>query len=91
MNRLLAQAGWVVQDREAMNLGVGPGVAVREFRLRAGPCDYLLFLDRKEAFGFVVTDGCHRSIHGRWRQVLDYVDASTSARPHNLSGCLYRS
>jgi type I restriction enzyme R subunit len=49
IDRLLAQAGWVVQDREAMNLGAGLGVAVREFQLPAGPCDYLLFLDRKAA------------------------------------------
>jgi type I restriction enzyme R subunit len=28
-----------------------------------------------ESFDFVVTDECHRSIYGRWRQVLDYFDA----------------
>jgi type I restriction enzyme R subunit len=46
---LLGQAGWVVQDREQMNLGVGLGVAVREYPLPAGFCDYLLFIDRKAA------------------------------------------
>lgn len=43
----LAQAGWVVQDRRAMNLYAGPGVAVREFGLAPGhgAADYLLFVD----------------------------------------------
>jgi len=28
-----------------------------------------------EAFDFIVTDECHRSIYGDWRQVLEYFDA----------------
>jgi type I restriction enzyme R subunit len=42
----LAAAGWVVQDRDAINLDAGPGVAVREFPLRAGFgfADYLLYV-----------------------------------------------
>jgi len=28
-----------------------------------------------EAFDFIVTDECHRSIYGLWRQVLEYFDA----------------
>ncbi len=43
----LEAAGWVVQDREDMNPGAGLGVAVREYPLAAGPCDYLLIVDRK--------------------------------------------
>jgi type I restriction enzyme R subunit len=46
---LLEQAGWAVQDREQMNLGAALGVAVREYQLPAGPCDYLMFVDRKAA------------------------------------------
>ena len=30
-----------------------------------------------ESFDLVVTDECHRSIYGTWRQVLDYFDAFT--------------
>jgi type I restriction enzyme R subunit len=30
-----------------------------------------------ETFDFIVTDECHRSIYGQWRQVLDYFDAFT--------------
>ena len=28
-----------------------------------------------ETFDFIVTDECHRSIYGLWRQVIDYFDA----------------
>jgi type I restriction enzyme R subunit len=43
----LAAAGWVVQSRPEMNLGAGPGVAVREFATDSGPVDYALFAGRK--------------------------------------------
>lgn len=43
----LVASGWVIQDREEMNLGAGMGVAVREYPLATGPCDYLLFVDRR--------------------------------------------
>ena len=28
-----------------------------------------------EHFDFIITDECHRSIYGLWRQVLEYFDA----------------
>ena len=45
----LAEVGWVVQDRDALNLYAANGVAVREFPLTAGhgTADYLLFVDQK--------------------------------------------
>jgi type I restriction enzyme R subunit len=43
----LAAAGWLVQDRAQLNLGAGRGVAAREYPLRSGQADYLLFVDRK--------------------------------------------
>ncbi|MBA2633137.1 MAG: hypothetical protein H0U86_09090 [Chloroflexi bacterium] len=45
IDRQLTDAGWIVQDRAAANLGAGPGVAVRELPLKGGPVDYLLYLD----------------------------------------------
>ncbi len=30
-----------------------------------------------ETFDFIITDECHRSIYGLWRQVLEYFDAYT--------------
>ncbi|MHB1312857.1 MAG: DEAD/DEAH box helicase family protein [Gemmatimonadaceae bacterium] len=45
----LAAAGWIVQDRAAMNIAAAPGVAVREFPMTAGHgfADYLLFVNGK--------------------------------------------
>jgi type I restriction enzyme R subunit len=47
IDRLLEAAGWSIQDYRAINLGSSLGVAVREFPLKTGAADYLLFLDRK--------------------------------------------
>lgn len=44
---LLGAAGWRVQSREHLNLGAARAVAVREFPLRTGFADYLLFVDRR--------------------------------------------
>jgi type I restriction enzyme, R subunit len=46
---LLDAAGWKVQYYRKINLGAGLGVAVREFPLKTGDADYLLFVDRKAA------------------------------------------
>src|SRR5438093_2863923 len=44
---LLAQAGWLVQEREEMNRTAGDSIAVREYKLEQGHgyVDYLLFVD----------------------------------------------
>ena len=47
IDRLLAAAGWVVQDVADLNLTVGLGVAIREFSLATGFADYLLFVERR--------------------------------------------
>src|SRR5689334_15622536 len=47
----LRAAGWVVQDREELDLSAGRGIAVREFPMKSGFgfADYLLYVDRKAA------------------------------------------
>ncbi|MBT5772979.1 MAG: DEAD/DEAH box helicase family protein [Dehalococcoidia bacterium] len=47
IDRQLAQAGWVVQDRDEANLYAARGVAIREFPMKSGHgfSDYLLFVD----------------------------------------------
>jgi type I restriction enzyme, R subunit len=47
IDRLLAAAGWAVQDLAAVDLNAARGVAVREFPLASGFgfADYLLYLD----------------------------------------------
>ena len=49
IDKLLEAAGWVIQDRNVFNRNAALGVAVREFQLPAGPCDYLLFVEGKAA------------------------------------------
>jgi type I restriction enzyme, R subunit len=41
----LAQAGWVVRSKSALNLSAARGIAVREYPTDIGPADYVLFVD----------------------------------------------
>jgi type I restriction enzyme, R subunit len=45
----LTTAGWLVQDRDDLDLTAGRGIAVREFPMKSGFgfADYLLYVDRK--------------------------------------------
>lgn len=49
IDELLEATGWQVQDYKQVNLGAGLGVAVREFTLKTGFADYMLFVDKKAA------------------------------------------
>ena len=43
IDRQLSLAGWIVQDKSAVDLTAGPGVAIREVSIPgAGETDYLL-------------------------------------------------
>lgn len=44
---LLIASGWVIQDKNKVNLGAGTGIAVREYQTNVGPADYILFINRK--------------------------------------------
>ena len=46
---LLEAAGWVVQDKNGINLTAALGVAVRYFPLSTGEADYMLFVDGRAA------------------------------------------
>ena len=53
IDRQLALAGWIVQDRKEMNLFAGPGIAIREVSIPgAGEADYLLIAN-KRAIGII--------------------------------------
>lgn len=43
----LRAAGWVVQDKGAIQLHQGVGQAVREYTTDSGPADYVIFVDRR--------------------------------------------
>ncbi len=47
IDKLLELAGWQVQNFDDLDLGAALGVAVREFPLKTGEADYLLFVDRR--------------------------------------------
>jgi len=49
IDKMLVEAGWVVQSKNEVNLSAGTGVAVREYQTDVGPADYVLFVDRKPA------------------------------------------
>lgn len=43
----LVEAGWSVQNKDALDFNAGQGVAVREYQTDVGPADYVLFVDRR--------------------------------------------
>jgi len=49
IDALLTSAGWIIQDMADFNRNAAEGVAVREFHLENGPCDYLLLVGGKAA------------------------------------------
>lgn len=63
---MLERAGWAVVDKNAINWGLGPGLAVREYQTDVGPADYVLFVDR-EPVGVIEakkeTEGHRLTIH----------------------------
>ena len=52
IDRMLALAGWSVQDMKVLDFTASRGVALREFPLESGFADYMLFVDR-QAVGIV--------------------------------------
>ncbi len=73
IDKLLTDAGWIVQDRKAINLYDGRGVAVREFPMRAGhgEADYLLFVDQM-AVGVVEAKAEGHTLTGVETQTAKY-------------------
>jgi type I restriction enzyme R subunit len=67
----LAAAGWLVQDRAAMNRLAGLGVAVREYPLADGHCDYLLIVEGK-ACGVIEAKPAGTTLSGVADQTSDY-------------------
>jgi len=44
IDKMLGDAGWIVQDKKHLNFNVGLGVVVREYQTDIGPADYVLFV-----------------------------------------------
>ena len=47
IDKRLTEAGWIVQDKKAIDFSAGIGIAVREYQTDIGPADYALFVDKK--------------------------------------------
>lgn len=47
IDRQLIACGWIIQDKNKINLNAGLGIAVREYQTDIGPADYVLFVDKK--------------------------------------------
>lgn len=81
IDRLLQDSGWIVQDRAAMNISAGPGVAVREFSLESGPVDYLLYADGK-VIGVVEAKPQGHTLTGVEIQSAKYTSGLPANLPH---------
>jgi len=47
IDKNLIQTGWIIQNKNQLNLSAGLGIAVREYPTDSGPADYILFVDKK--------------------------------------------
>ncbi len=72
IDEMLTASGWIVQDRQKLNLGVGLGVAIREFSVRTGMVDYLLMVNR-EVVGVVEAKPSGHSLMGVKEQSAKYL------------------
>jgi len=81
IDALLTAAGWVVQDRAAMNLYAGRGVAVREFQTDTGPADYVLFVDQR-AVGVIEAKPEGTTLSGVAEQAAGYAVNLPPNIPH---------
>ena len=62
IDELLSLAGWVLQNPDQFDRKAGLGVAVREFQLQSGPCDYLVLVDGKAAGVIEAVNGLEQSL-----------------------------
>lgn len=81
IDRQLSECGWSVQDHADINLSAGLGIAVREFPLKSGFADYLLYVDGK-AVGVVEAKSVGHTLTGVETQSAKYADGLPSQLPH---------
>jgi type I restriction enzyme R subunit len=80
IDQLLDKAGWEVQDYRELNLGASLGVAVREFPLKSGSADYLLFVDRKPV-GVMEAKPQGTTLSGVAEQTIKYITKIEESLP----------
>ncbi len=47
IDAMLIASGWLIQNKNKINLNASLGIAVREYQTDIGPADYVLFVDKK--------------------------------------------
>ncbi len=77
----LQEAGWILQDRNQINLHAGRGVVVREFPLTTGFADYMLFVDQ-QAVGVVEAKAEGVTLGGVAEQSSNYLVGLPDNIPH---------
>jgi type I restriction enzyme R subunit len=89
IDRMLADAGWAVQDASRANLSAARGVAVREFVMEPphGRADYLLFLGGK-AVGVIEAKKEGETLRGVQWQTAKYVDGLPYGIEKAIDGAL---
>jgi len=78
---LLEDAGWVIQDMNNFNLSAGLGVAIREFPVKSGFADYMLFVD-KTAVGAIEAKPVGTTLGGVSEQSEKYITDFPDDIPH---------
>src|SRR3984957_845922 len=81
IDRQLQQCGWVVQTYRDMNMSAGLGIAVREFPLKSGFADYMLYADCK-AVGVVEAKPEGHNLTGVETQSGKYADGLPANLPN---------
>ena len=78
----LTQAGWVLQDRDALNLQAGQGIAVREVNMGDGRADYLLYVDQR-IVGVIEAKPAGVTLAEVHAQAMRYAESLTAAQKLN--------
>lgn len=81
IDRMLDQAGWAVQHRNEMNISASQGVAVREFPLKTGFADYMLYVDGR-VIGVVEAKPEGHTLRGVETQSAKYTAGLPADLPH---------
>ena len=76
----LIACGWLVQNRNEMNLTAGAGAAVREFATASGPADYALFVDQTLC-GVVEAKADGTTLSGFSEQAAGYLSGAPDYLP----------
>ncbi|KXJ50604.1 MAG: restriction endonuclease subunit R [Colwellia sp. Phe_37] len=76
IDKQLLACGWIIQDKDRLNLFASLGVAVREMDTSTGPADYMLFIDGK-ACGIIEAKREGKSLGGVAEQSARYAVSKT--------------